>query len=61
MEAGSGGRKKPYFRIGISGESALTSAGQLMADPKLTHFDLTSDYLIQIQEMISQYKIRYKK
>ena len=61
MEAGSGERKNPYFRIGIDGKSALTSAGELMTEPELTHIDLTSDYLRKVQEMIIQYKIRYKK
>ena len=61
MEAGSGERKKPYFRISLDGKGALTSAGKLSTEHVVTHIDLTSAYLSQIKEMISQYNIKYQK
>ncbi|MED0673662.1 hypothetical protein P4S95_26205 [Aneurinibacillus aneurinilyticus] len=56
MEAGSGGRSKPYFRVSIDGKGSLTLDGKLSNDPKLTHIDLTENSLKQIEQMIKNYK-----
>lgn len=55
MNEGSGGRTKPYFRVGIDGKGSLTLDGVLSNDRGLTHIDMTDDYLEQITNMINKY------
>ncbi|WP_315077928.1 hypothetical protein [uncultured Clostridium sp.] len=55
MNEGSGGRTKPYFRVGIDGKGSLTLDGVLSNDRGLTHIDMTDDYLEQIMNMINKY------
>lgn len=56
MEAGSGGRNKPYFRVSIDGKGSLTLDGKISNDRSLTHIDITDDALKQIDIMIKSYK-----
>ena len=56
MEAGSGGRDSPYFRVSIDGKGSLTLHGVISSDGALTHINLTDDYLKQIMDMIAKYK-----
>lgn len=56
MDAGSGQRVKPYFRVIIPDKPALTLMGKFSIDEALTHIDLTGDYLTQIDTMINNYK-----
>ncbi len=56
MEAGSGGRNKPYFRVSIDGKGSLTLDGKISNDRSLTHIDITDDALEQIDKMIKSYK-----
>lgn len=55
MNAGSGQRTKPYFRVSIPEKSALTLEGKFSHKPSSTHIDLTNDYLKQIRNMIEKY------
>jgi len=56
MEAGSGGRNEPYFRVSIDGKGSLTLDGKISNDRSLTHIDITEDALKQIDIMIKAYK-----
>ncbi len=56
MEAGSGGRNKPYFRVSIDGKGSLTRDGKIFNDRSLPHIDITDDALKQIDIMIKSYK-----
>jgi hypothetical protein len=55
MNAGSGQRTKPYYRVSIPAKSAFTVTGKLSSDQVLTHIDLTNDYLKQIDTIINTY------
>lgn|GEM_PF-3577254 len=61
MNAGSGGRSAPYFRVSIGNKGALTLDGKISNDHNLTHIDLTDNYMKQIQKMIDNYIKNYKK
>lgn len=56
MEAGSGGRNEPYFRVSIDGKGSLTLEGKVSNDRSLTYIDITDDALKQIDIMIKAYK-----
>jgi hypothetical protein len=56
MEALSGHRTKPYYRVAISGKTALTIQGKYSNEPNLTHIDLSRDYMQQIINIIESYK-----
>ncbi len=58
MDAGSGGRDKPYFRISIDGKGSLTAEGYFSNDPALTHIDIdnASDAVKQIENIINLYR-----
>ncbi len=53
MDAGSGMRPKPYFRVTVP-KSALTIEGKLSNKPKLTHIELTENYFEQIQNIVKK-------
>ena len=55
MEAGSGGRTEPYFRIAIEGLSVLNKLGQLSNDMGATHFTLSTNYVNEIIGIIYKY------
>ena len=55
MDAGSGGRNRPYFRISVPGKSSLTLDGILSDDKFLTHIDLVDGYLETIIDILAKY------
>nr|NNM90395.1 hypothetical protein [Bacilli bacterium] len=58
MEAGSGGRANPYFRVSVDGKPALTLEGKFSSDHGLTHFDLSNESVQQILNIIDKYRGR---
>ncbi|MBI6871807.1 hypothetical protein [Clostridium aciditolerans] len=56
MEAGSGGRKNPYFRVSINGKGSLTPEGRLSNDKALIHIDFSDNYIEPIDNMIKIFK-----
>jgi hypothetical protein len=43
MNAGSGGREAPYWRLSVEGKQAFTRAGTPSTDPALIHIDVDGD------------------
>lgn len=55
MDAGSGGREKPYFRVSIENKGSMTLEGELSNRADLTHIDMTDTYLEQMKQMLNKY------
>ena len=55
MNAGSGGRSEPYFRVGVEGKSAVDALGQFSSDAAATHFTLTENYVEKIIKIVELY------
>lgn len=51
MEAGSGNRSLPYFRVSVAERSALNLQGEFSSDRALTHFDIT-DRAVAIRQIL---------
>ncbi len=55
MDAGSGQRTKPYFRVSVENIGTLDAFGKPSSLAKATHIDLASDYLKQFDTIIDSY------
>lgn len=56
MNAGSGGRSKPYFRVSVDGKGSYTLNGNLSSDKSLTHINMSSSYSSQISKIVNSIK-----
>lgn len=56
MNAGSGGRTKPYFRVSRDGKGSYTLSGKISKDKGLTHIDMNSNYKNQITKIVNSIK-----